>query len=60
MKSRKKCLERNGVCGSLLTDFSKALDCLPHSFLIKKLHAYGFDETSTEYLKDYLSDRNKR
>ena len=28
-------------------------DCLPHSFLIAKLDAYGFDKTSTEYLKDY-------
>ena len=30
-------------------------DCLPHSLLIAKVHAYGFDKTSTEYLKDYLS-----
>ena len=29
----------------------------PHSVLIAKLHAYGFDKTSTEYLKDYLSHR---
>ena len=33
------------------------VDCLPHSLLIAKLHAYGFDKTSTEYLKDYLSHR---
>ena len=25
--------------------------------MIAKLHAYGFDKTSTEYLKDYLSHR---
>ena len=30
---------------------------MPHSVLIAKLHAYGFDKTSTEYLKDYLSHR---
>ena len=30
-------------------------DCLPHSLLIAKVHAYGFNKTSTEYLKDYLS-----
>ena len=36
---------------------SKVFDCLPHSLLIAKLHAYGFDKTSTEYLKDYLSHR---
>ena len=32
-------------------------DCLLHSLLITKLHAYGFDKTSKEYLKDYLSHR---
>ena len=32
-------------------------DCLLHSVLIAKLPAYGFDKTSTEYLKDYLSHR---
>ena len=31
--------------------------CLPHSLLIAKIHAYGFDKTSTEYLKHYLSNR---
>ena len=32
-------------------------ECLPHSLLIAKVHAYGFDKTSSEYLKDYLSHR---
>ena len=56
----KKCLDSNGECGALLTDLSKAFDCLPHSLLIAKLHAYGFDKTSTEYLKDYLSHRKQK
>ena len=30
---------------------------MPHSLLIAKLHAHGFDKTFTEYLKDYLSHR---
>ena len=47
----------NGACGALLIGLSKTFDGLPHSFLIAKLHAYGFDKTSTEYLKDYLSHR---
>ena len=53
----KKCLDSNGACRALWTDLSKVFDCLPHSLLIAKLHAYGFDKTSTEYLKDYLSHR---
>ena len=56
----KKCLDSNGACGALLTDLSRALDCLPHSLLIANLHAYGFDKTSTEYLKDYLSHRKQK
>ena len=36
---------------------SSIFDCLPHSLLIVKVHAYGFNKTSTEYLKDYLSHR---
>ena len=35
-------------------------ECLPHSLLIAKVHAYGFNETSTEYLKDYLSHRKQK
>ena len=49
----KKCLDSNGACGALLTDLSKAFDCLPHSLLIAKHHAYEFEKTSTKYLKDY-------
>ena len=48
----KKCLDSNGSCGAFLTDFSKAFGCLPQFLLIAKFHAYGFDKTSTEYLKD--------
>ena len=60
IKKWKKCLDRNGVCGALLTHLSKAFDCLPHSLLIAKLHAYGFDRTSTEYLQDYFSHQKKK
>ena len=53
-EKRKKCLDSNGACGALLTDLSKAFDCLSHSLFIAKLHAHGLDKTSTEYLKYYL------
>ena len=33
-----------GKCfGALLTDLSKALDCLSHELLIAKIHACSFD-----------------
>ena len=36
-------LNQNGICAALLTDLSKAFDCLPYDTLITKLHAYGCD-----------------
>ena len=48
-------LDRNSVYGASPTDLSKAFDCFPYSLLLTTLHAYGFDKTSTEYLKDSLS-----
>ena len=56
----KRYLDSNGACEALLTDLSKALTCLPHSLLIAKLHAYGFDKTSAENLKHYLSHRKQK
>ena len=56
----KKYLDQNDACGALLTDLPKVFNCLPHSLLVAKLHAYGFDKTSTDYLKDYLSLRKQK
>ena len=56
----KKCLDQKGVCAALLTDLSKAFDCLPHNLLLAKLHAYGVDKPSLKYIKDYLHHRKQK
>ena len=56
----RKCLDRHGKAGVILTDLSKAFDCLVHDLLIAKLRAYGFDYLSLKLIYSYLSDRLQR
>ena len=50
-----------GKCfGALLTDLSKAFDCLSHELLKAKLHAYGFDLPALKHIQSYLSNRKQR
>ena len=37
-----KSVDSGGIAGAILTDLSKAFDCLDHEALIAKLNAYGF------------------
>ena len=53
-------LDKGGFSGILLTDLSKAFDCINHQPLIAKLYAYGFDISSVRYIQSYLTDRKQR
>ena len=46
-------------CGALLTDLSKAFDCLSHELLTAKLHAYGFNLPALKLIQSYLSNRKQ-
>ena len=55
---RKK-LDDNFVVGAVLTDLSKAFDCILHDLLIAKLAAYGLSEEALMYILSYLSNRKQ-
>ena len=47
------------LVGGVLTDLSKAFDCIAHNFLIAKLAAYDFSDTALRYVYSYLSNRKQ-
>ena len=53
-------LDKRGYAGILLTDLSKAFDCINHELLIAKLHAYGFSLESLTFIQSYLTNRIQR
>ena len=56
----KKALDKKNIAGALLTDLSKAFDCINHELLIAKLDAYEFDYSSLSLIFSYLSGRKQR
>ena len=56
----KKALDERKVAGAILTDLSKAFDCINHELLIAKLAAYGFDSSALILVYDYLRNRKQR
>ena len=55
-----KAMDNGKIAGALLTDLSKAFDCLNHELLIAKLEVYGLDKSSLNYIYSYLTDRKQR
>ena len=56
----RKCLDKGGISGAILTDLSKAFDCILHDLLIAKLAAYCFDYQSLRIMESSLSNRQQR
>ena len=46
--------------GALLTNLSKAFECLNHERLTVKLNAYGFTLPALKLIHNYLSNRKQR
>ena len=55
-----KAFDNSEHCGLLLTDLSKAFDCVKYGRLIEKMHAYNFDLNDLTLIYSYLSDRKQR
>ena len=49
-----------GSFGALLTDLSKAFDCIPHELMIAKLDAYGSDLKAFTFVFNFLRNRKQR
>ena len=56
----KSSVDKRSSFGALLTDLSKAFDCLSHQLLIAKLHAYGFSLNAPRLVHSYLTNRKQR
>ena len=60
IEKARKILDKGGTFGALLTDLSKAFDCMTHDLLIAKLHAPNFDMNALNLIFDYLAKRKQR
>ena len=49
----KKSLDQCGLDGTLLTDPSKAFECIMHGLFITMLQAYGFDNDTGAFTFQY-------
>ena len=60
IETMKICVDKKGTAGALITDISKAFDCLSHELLIAKLNSYGFSYDSLSLILNYLTNRKQR
>ena len=56
----RKELDNHKIIGMVSMDLSKALDMLPHDLIVSKLRAYGADDGTVDFIRDYLTDRQQR
>ena len=56
----RKSLYKEGTFVALLTDLSKAFDCMTHDLLIAKLDALNFDMNALNWINHYLTERKQR
>ena len=60
IKKWRQSLDSGGQAAAVLTDLSKAFDCIDHELLVVELNTYGFDNSSLTFIYSYLSGRKQR
>ena len=60
LEKLKNAANKGKVFSTLLTDLSKAFDCLPNELIVAKLNAYGFNLPALKLMHSYLSRRKQR
>ena len=55
-----KTRNEDGTFRALLTDLSKAFNCITHDLHIAKLRALNFDMDALNFIFDYLTGRKQR
>ena len=60
LEAWKLAIDDKGYAGAIITDLSKAFDCLKYDLLIAKLDAYGFNQDALKFIRSYLKNRKQR
>ena len=60
LEAWKKTLDHKGKAGAILTDLSKAFECLNHSLLLAKMDGCGLDKSALLFIQNYLTDRKQK
>ena len=60
LENWKQAVDNNNVFGALLTDLSKAFDCISHDLSIAKLNAYGLSLSALKLVHSYLQNHTER
>ena len=55
----KMVVDNKKAFGAVITDLSKAFDCLSHDVLLANLNAYGFSLPALRLMQSYLSNKKQ-